>query len=279
MHEVCNRKGMCPYQSYILCTSPRSGSTLLCKLLSATGIAGQPGSHFHEPSLAPWLDRFGVAVDPDETEVEMLRRVFAAAVAKGSGETGVFGLRLQRHSFDFFMARLAVLHPEPATDRGRLEAAFGKTLFIHLTRQDKVGQAVSFVKAEQSGLWHRAPDGTELERLSEPRDLHYDAAELLACHERFTGFDRAWLSWFDREGIQPLRITYEALSADPLAALRQVLQHLGLDPAAATGVTPGVAKLADALSADWAARLRRDLDSEPARARTCNYGSVPSSAG
>ncbi|MEM9574759.1 MAG: Stf0 family sulfotransferase, partial [Pseudomonadota bacterium] len=27
------------YKSFIICTSPRSGSTLLCKLLSATKVA------------------------------------------------------------------------------------------------------------------------------------------------------------------------------------------------------------------------------------------------
>jgi len=249
---------MSAYQSFILCTSPRSGSTLLCRLLSATGVAGHPGSHFHEPSLEPWLERFGLTADPDETGVATLQRVFRAAIEKGRGSTDLFGLRLQRHSFAFFNEKLAVLHPEPVNDRDRLEAAFGRTLFIHLTRQDKIGQAVSFVKAEQTGLWHRAPDGTELERLSEPQEPRYDFGEIRACYERFLGFDRDWLAWFDREGFQPLRITYEDLSADPQAILRLVLEQLGLDPSISDGVTPAVARLADAVSADWAARFLRE---------------------
>jgi len=248
------------YRSYILCTSPRSGSTLLCKLLSATGVAGHPGSFFHEPSLAAWLDYFGLKADPHVAEVDTLQQVFAAAIAKGSRDTDVFGLRLQRHSFEFFQEKLAVLHADRATDLERLKAAFGETLFIHLTRQDKVGQAVSFVKAEQSGLWHKAPDGSELERLSEPRKPRYDAAELRACHDRFRGFDRDWQTWFDREGINPHRITYEELSDDPQAALRMVLERLELDPSAAEGVEPAVAKLADAISADWAERFVRQLE-------------------
>ncbi|HBF29284.1 Stf0 family sulfotransferase, partial [Rhizobium sp.] len=31
---------MAKFSSYVICTSPRSGSTLLCKLLAATGISG-----------------------------------------------------------------------------------------------------------------------------------------------------------------------------------------------------------------------------------------------
>ncbi|MCX2724359.1 Stf0 family sulfotransferase [Roseibium salinum] len=244
------------FDSYVICTSPRSGSTLLCKLLAATGIAGKPGSHFHEPSLQSWLDHFDLSFEPSRREPEILADVFRAAIAKGSGSTGIFGLRLQRHSFEFFIRKLAVLHPHQTSDRQRFETAFGRTLFIHLTRQDKVGQAVSCVKAEQTGLWHLAPDGTELERLAPPQEPVYDREELRVCYDRFTAFDQEWRSWFETQAIEPLRITYEALASDSSGALREILARLGVNPAAADGVSPGVAKLADETNRDWAARFR-----------------------
>lgn len=250
---------MTAFRSYILCTCPRSGSTLLCKLLSASGVAGHPGSYFHEQSIASWQAYLGLEAEPVATEAETLRRVFDAAVEKGTRGTGLFGLRLQRHSFDFFRKKLAVLYPEGPADADRLAAAFGKTLFIHLTRQDKIGQAVSYVRAEQSGLWHRAADGSELERLSPPRPLTYDRAALVECHDRFTRFDRDWLAWFAGQGIVPLTITYEDLAADPQATLRRVLERLGLEGSVADHAVPGVAKLADATNAEWAMRLRQDL--------------------
>jgi LPS sulfotransferase NodH len=255
---------MQPYRSYILCTSPRSGSTLLCKLLSATGIAGHPGSYFHEASIASWQEDLGLEAVPAEPEMATLRKVFAAAIEKGSRGTGLFGLRLQRHSFAYFMEKLAVLHPERPTDLERLKAAFGETLFIHLTRRDKIAQAVSYVRAEQSGLWHRAADGSELERLSDPIALHYDQSALKEKYGRFTRFDRDWQAWFEREKIIPFPITYEDLAVDPQAALRRVLERLGLDCAMAGNVVPGVAKLADATNADWATRLRQDFETATA---------------
>jgi len=245
--------------SYILCTSPRSGSTLLCKLLSATGVAGHPGSHFHKPSITAWMDSFRLPRMSGETEADTLNRVFAAALQKGRGETGVFGLRLQRHSFDFFTQKLSVLCPDGATDLERLRVAFGEVRFVYLTRQDKVGQAVSYVKAEQSGLWHKAPDGTELERLSDPQELQYDFETLKTTFDRFEGYDRDWQAWFSEQKIEPVGLTYETLSADPQAALRHVLVGLDLDIKSAEGVEPGVSKLADDVSADWAARFRRHL--------------------
>lgn len=250
---------MARYDSYIICTSPRSGSTLLCKLLAATGVAGKPGSYFHEPSLSDWLSYFDLAQDPSAAERDVLAEIFRAAMAKGSLDTGMFGLRLQRHSFDFFTEKLAVLHPELSRDTQRLQAAFGRTLFIHLTRCDKVEQAVSHVKAEQSGLWHAAPDGTELERLSPPQKLVYDADEIRARYDELSAYDRDWEDWFGAEEITPLRLTYEALSEDPIESLCQTLDELGLERDAAAGVEPSVAKLADGISRDWVARFRSEL--------------------
>ena len=244
--------------SYIICTSPRSGSTLLCRLLSQTGVAGHPGSYFHEPSLEAWLDDYDLPHNHAVSERELLGSIFRAAVAEGSRDTGVFGLRMQRHSFDFFIEKLAVLHPELPSDTHRLAAAFGRTSFIYLTRSDKLEQAISCVKADQSGLWHMSSDGTELERLAPPRVPKYNANRIRRQLEQFVAYDRGWNTWFDREQIAPLRITYEALSAAPQETLRTVLDYLGLDREAANGVEPDVAKLADNSSRQWSDRFRKE---------------------
>src|SRR5687767_6906049 len=33
-------------KAYLVCATPRSGSTLLCEALKATGVAGRPGEYF-----------------------------------------------------------------------------------------------------------------------------------------------------------------------------------------------------------------------------------------
>jgi LPS sulfotransferase NodH len=252
---------MAEYDSYVICTSPRSGSTLLCKLLAATGVAGNPDSYFHRPSISDWLADLGLTRKPSAPERELLEAIFRAAIAKGTSGAGVFGLRLQRHSFDFFTEKLAVLHPEHSNDAERFEAAFGRTLFVHLTRRDKVAQAVSYVKAQQTGLWHAAPDGTELERLSPPREPAYDATGIRSRLEEVTAHDHGWEHWFAGLEIDPLRIAYEELSEGPVETLRVVLDQLGLEREAADGVEPGVAKLSDTINQDWAARFRSEQKS------------------
>ncbi|MEM8593108.1 MAG: Stf0 family sulfotransferase, partial [Pseudomonadota bacterium] len=113
---------MRPLQSYIICTTPRSGSTFLCGLLEATGRAGHPDSHFHEPSLNGWLRAYDLDRDRFASEDAAFRAVFDRAVTRGTSRKGLFGLRLQRDSFDFFMAVLARLYPGGSCDAERLTA-------------------------------------------------------------------------------------------------------------------------------------------------------------
>ncbi len=246
------------YDTYVICTSPRSGSTLLCKLLAATGVAGNPDSYFHRPSISDWLADLGLARDPSASDREQLEAIFRTAIAKGTLDAGIFGLRLQRHSFDFFIEKLFVLYPSYSNQLGRFRAAFGRVLFVHLTRRDKVAQAVSYVKARQTGLWHAAPDGTELERLSPPQEPAYDASEIRTCLEEMTAHDANWEYWFAASEIDPFQITYEQLSARPTKTLLAMLDRLGLEREAADGVEPEVAKLADDINHDWAVRFRSE---------------------
>lgn len=244
------------YASYVICTSPRSGSTLLCSLLKATNIAGNPASWFHEPSLAEWLDDFGIAPQDGASESEILRAIFNAAIDKGSRGTGMFGLRLQRHSFDFFDRKLSLLNPESEGFAERFERVFGKTLFIHLIRPDKVEQAVSYLKAEQTGLWHVAADGSELERIAPHRDPTYDAQKISDTFDLLTRYDHEWHDFFANEAIEPVRISYNDLSADPAATLRMLLDRLGLDREST--IKPGTKKIADKTSHDWVERFRAE---------------------
>ena len=246
------------FRSYIICTTPRSGSTLLCKLLAETRVAGVPDSYVHRPSVERWLQTQGLQRADFATEEAALAAVFASVQRAGTAETGLFGLRLQRGSFDFFQQQAARLYPDAPDDAARVEAAFGPTLYVHLTRTDKLAQAISQVIAEQTGLWHRAADGSELERLSGPKPTTYDAEAIARSLAELTALDGAWKDWFEHHDISPLGVTYEDLAHDPSASLATILQALGRDPALAAGIVPPTARLADATNHAWAARFRAE---------------------
>ena len=66
-----------------------------------------------------------------------------AAIAAGKGGTGIFGLRLMRENLDELSAILDQIFPKLPSDSARLENAFGRILYIHLSREDKLAQAIS----------------------------------------------------------------------------------------------------------------------------------------
>ena len=189
---------------------------------------------------------------------DLLDKVLDAAKAKGTTSNGVFGLRLQRGSFSYFMDQLAKRFQGAVEDPTLLDAAFGRTRLIYLTRADKVEQAVSFVRAQQSGLWHRARDGTEIERLAPMAPSGYDRAAIASQVAEFEQFDQQWEAWFAKWGLAPCRLSYTELSAEPLPVLGRILFDLGLDPRLAQSIVPGVAKLSDATNRDWVARFRSE---------------------
>lgn len=159
------------------------------------------------------------------------------------------------------MQKLKVLHPDPSTDTARLREAFGSILFIHLTRADKVEQAISLVKAEQTGLWHRAADGSELERLSAPQEPVFDAGAIARHIAELSADDQNWDKWFEREGVTPLRVTYDALSKAPGEMLSTILGALGADVSLVEGIDPPTARLSDDVSRLWADRFRSEQES------------------
>ena len=245
--------------SFIICATPRTGSTLLCDLLASTQVAGKPDSYFMSDMDPAWAEQLGFPVRDALSDAEYGAATLKAAMTAGTGQTGVFGFRLMRKDLDALSALIDAVFPGLPSDKDRLHAAFGEILYVHLARVDKLAQAVSLVKAEQTGLWHVAPDGSELERLAPPQEPDYDFERIAGKLAQLEQYDAAWRAWFEAQGIAPLRVGYESLSADPAAAVSRICRALGVPEPAAGSLKPGVAKLADAVSSEWMRRYRRDV--------------------
>ena len=242
--------------SYAICGTPRSGSTLLCRLLAATGVAGRPESFFHQESFADYVRRWNLPPPKAPGDAGFDRAFLAAMRREGAGDTGVFGLRIMWPSVVDAAERLG--GAGPADFPARFEAGFGPAVFVHLSRLDKLAQAISLLRARQSGLWHLAADGTVIEGVERPSPVAYDGAQIGALVEELEAHDAAWVRLFADAGIEPLRLTYEVLTADPRSALAAILSALGRDPALAAAAQVGTARMADRTSRLWASRFRQE---------------------
>jgi LPS sulfotransferase NodH len=241
------------YDALIICATPRSGTTLLCDLLAEAGVTGRPDSFYRRQSISDFAAELGVTDGPD-----FERRYLAAIAAEGRGDSDLFSMRVMWPSLHEMTEKLATLYPLETSDAGRISAAFGTPLYLHIERKDKVAQAISRSKAEQSGLWHRAADGGIREQIGPYQEPAYDANRLRASIAETTAHQAQWRQWFARQAITPMELTYEELSADPAAAVARLLTALDRDPEIASRIAPRTAKLADAQSREWAVRFLRE---------------------
>lgn len=245
-------------KAYVICGTPRSGSTMLCRMLADSEVAGAPHSYFREVDIAEWAAEWGVDVSAG-TETAAFDRDYLKAIKRvGGAGTGIVGLRIMYSSLADARKRIArALGREMDVAKG-LSAVFGPVLYIHLSRKDKLGQAVSLARAEQTGLWHLNADGSVFEgNLAAPQPA-YDGARIAALVDQLEGDDAAWRAFFDGRGISPLRLTYEDLTSAPQRELSLVFAALGLSPALADTISVPTAKMADGISAEWVARFRRE---------------------
>jgi len=204
-----------------------------------------------------WAERWGI---PHASQRALDYGEFVrAALAAGRTGNGVFGAKLMWGTHAELTTRLARLHPDLAGDElGLLEREFGTRIrFVHLRRDDILAQAVSWLRAEQTGVWFVGGKGEigggQDPARGEPRFAPEAVTGILRTIEEHNA---GWERWFESYGIQPHRIRYEDLSADPQAVTRGVLAFLGLTLPAGHRVTPSHQRQADRLNEEWAARYR-----------------------
>jgi LPS sulfotransferase NodH len=231
--------------SYILCGTPRTGSTLLCSLLSSTGVAGKPESYFRELDQRKWAARFGVSISEDG-EFDYAEFV-AGALRSGSTANGVFAARVMWGTLSLIVSGLDP-HSGRRSDVDVLEGALGALRFVHLQRRDVVGQAVSWARAEQSAYWQH---GDEVR--AEPR---LDLEQVDNLVSTIQDHNAAWRSWFAAEAVEPLTVNYESLVTDPGKTVEEILGWIDTRPPIDwTPVSPH-RRQANEINADWARQYR-----------------------
>jgi trehalose 2-sulfotransferase len=187
-------------KGYVICSEPRSGTNYFCELLASTGLLGRPREYFETASM-----RAQVRSDyPDDLENQ-----FAAILGEGSTPNHVYGLKMFSTEFD----RIAPV---------RWASRLPELNFVHFERLDYLDRAISAAKAIQTGdYWtvttrdggHAAVYDREL--------IRGQIAAAARGHAR-------WRMYFARNGLTPLRLTYEGLLADPGATVQSLSDFIGV---------------------------------------------------
>jgi LPS sulfotransferase NodH len=266
-------------RSYLVCATPRSGSTLLCHLLDRTGIAGHPEEYFEalrhsgEPRRpheyfdrrrhANIIERLAFREMPGEPGThdphphwtpETYDRYLAWALEQGTTPNGVFGAKLMWGYLGDFAALLRGIEglgglPVPEL----LARSFPGLRYVQITRQDKVRQAVSLWKAVQTQAWRGDARAQTPTPAFSFRAINY-LVRLLTAH------DASWDAYFLGLGAEPLKVTYEELAEAPDPVVRRVLDHLGVEAPADLAIeAPALTVQSDSVSETWVRRVQEHL--------------------
>lgn len=236
---------------YIICATPRSGSTLFCQYLASTGVAGVPASYFNKEGLHEYAEYWQI-LRPDGSYA--FADYLAATRRAGSTTNGILALRVMWSTLAEVTAQLAQLYPDLADDElALLEKAFGQPKFIYLRREDVVAQAISLYRAQQTGYWHidegQAPE--------QPPAFDFDAIHSFVNELRHDNL--GWQAWFRKVGVEPMPVVYEDFAADPETTVSEVLRFLELDLPAGVELRAHNQRLADHMTTLWLGRYKDEL--------------------
>ena len=196
----------------IIATSPRSGSFMLCRFMvnAGLGIPHEYFNHIHFRIIGPRLGINRLRGDfPDQDKADIFGRYINALLSRRT-MNGIFAAKIQFWQFRNFLA-----NPAGAE-------LFAGAHFIHLYREDVLGQAMSYHTAQVTGRW--GFDDT----VTTPPNPHGDVADPEGINRALNDLlneDRDWRRVFAQNDIRPLELSYEQLVKDPKQSILDIVRH------------------------------------------------------
>ncbi len=226
-----------PRLTCFLAGSARTGSSYLARLMKDTGQLGWPREFFNPRMLTENLiggssDLVSPRPPPGPDEVAWRCDLVRIVGQSGNGiaSTKLFPDHLR------WMAKGV-----------HIAEWFPTFRFVHLSRDDKLRQAISAAIAAETKVWQGLTDATR----PEPA---FSAEKIDSLLRYILAGGAMWEAYFLRNRIAPLRLTYEELDLDPASTLRRVASYLDVDlPPAPIDGGPYV-RQRGALTEEWRER-------------------------
>ena len=282
-------------RAYLVCATPRSGSTLVCQALRKTGVAGRPEEYFEallhsgrprrpeeyfvgleDKSIRDHLGERNIGDDPLPRSPLWSRtaydRYLEWVLETGTTPNGMFAAKLMwGYVGDFVSLLRNVPRYSDLPLAELLPAVFPDLTFVRVVRANKIRQAVSLWKAVQTMTWREESarrdgvfDGLDDSGESPPyRSFLEDHRPQLRFHYRAIAHlldqilieEASWDAFFEHCGVRPLLVLYENFAADPQTSTVSILERLGLDVPAGIDVEPRMKRQSDGINDDWVRRF------------------------
>ncbi|MBZ8182127.1 Stf0 family sulfotransferase [Oscillatoria salina] len=207
-------------KSYIICSTGRSGSTLLGRSLAQLKSCGTPEEYFHYKRLQG-LD---LKDNPDK-----FLGYCNSVLQAGLTSNGVFGIKMHWWQMQDFL-RLARQSPlfQDKQDLEILNYFFPNLKFIYIWRKDLVAQAVSTTIALQTDVWEQSSQ-SETTQQKENFSLKFQPLKIYRWEQKFKDQNRRWREFFRENNLDYYEITNKKLIGFFEEEIRNIVAYLGVD--------------------------------------------------
>jgi len=241
---------------YLIASSPRTGSNMLCRALWLSGLAGAPDQYLNADHMLDfcqrenrpertlvsyefwqsmfWVNRIGI-----EEYLRFMENVRTTP-------NGVFGLRM--HASNFFQDHLLNVSLREILTHFRI---------IRLVRQDYVAQAISFIVAAKHNAWIDDPEWHAGGSPSIDGHLKYDRQEIDRTAQYLAEMNRFFDTFFRDWPADILTVQFEGLMGRYETEMRRVFDFIGTDQPAqvpTSNTRPQSSRLKD----EWRARYESE---------------------
>ena len=237
-----------PAVTYVIASTMRTGSYLLCEGLEATGRAGNPREIFCPERRGKYAGQWELPVDVT------LDAFLRAAMEKGTTENGVFGTKIHAHHIKP-LAKEAEVTGEPSQVLRRL---FPEAKYIHLRRGDRRAQAISWYRAKITNEWWRIPGVSDWELTGRQPEFH--APNIRRLEMELSRHQKLWNDFFAANSVELITMDYETLAADYRGEVARALSFIGEDPQLAADLPePRLVRQSDGISEEWQRRMDEEF--------------------
>jgi trehalose 2-sulfotransferase len=235
-------------RNYIIATTPRTGSYLLCEGLNATGVAGYPQEYASPDDITTWKDFYGFS-----THIEYFFNFPNLCRTPNK----VFGAKLMWLQFIALGCDARhYLHSDRSTP-DIIRTLVGPIHIVRLVRRDILRQAISWIRAQTTGIWSQKED--DFAAFENTNCPDYDASVLQVAIEKIHDQNRSWDAALSLFEASILNIAYEDLAMDYQGTVSRVLDFLEL-PQVNNLPKPLLKKQSDEITEEWVKRASHDLN-------------------
>jgi LPS sulfotransferase NodH len=214
-----------------ICSTPRSGSYLLCRHMINAGL-GVPHEYFNPIVIRQIAPRLGLQEDAKALQWMPRGRkdiVFLRARQRAAERAFlrkylpiVISKRCQQ---EVFAAKIHFRDFRTVLDNKIGDQLFEGGIFVHLYRDDLLKQAISERFSQLTGQW--GIDGTVTTAPAvDPNFFDFVAIDLTI--KDLTEQDRGWQRLLARNGVTPISISYERLCEDPFKFVELIAEQAGV---------------------------------------------------